>query len=145
MKKVLLSLTLVFALGTALDCIAQTQDVAKPKGTEQAQDDAKTKEVRTAGQEVIGMLIKGDFAGVAQKFDGKMQEAMTQEQLREAWTTATSPIGGYKSRGNGQIKSASGYDFITVKCQYEQAVLYVRIAFNNEKKISGLQFKAEAE
>ncbi len=135
MKKVLVSLTFVLVLGTALTCMAQAQ----------AQDDANAKEVRAAGQEVLGMLIKEDFAGVVKKFDGKMQEAMPQDKLREAWRTTTSPIGAFKSHGNGQIKNSSGYDFITIKCQYEQAVLYVRIAFNNEKKISGLQFTAEAE
>jgi hypothetical protein len=133
MKKILVGLTFILALGTALACMAQ------------AQEEAKANEIRAAGKEVLNMLIKEDFAKVVKKFDGKMLEAMPQANLREAWVSATASIGAFKTHGDGQIKSANGYDFITIKCQYEQALLYVRIAFNNEKKVSGLQFRAEAD
>ena len=104
------------------------------------QDILKTSDIVIQAREFVSLLDKSEFAKAVKDFDRAMSEAMQPEQLQEVWESITAHVGALKKQIDAQIQSSPEFNFVFITCQFEKASLDIKIAFNNEGKISGLWF-----
>lgn len=88
----------------------------------------------------VGMLAKGDYAHVYDKFDAAMKDAMPVEQIEGAWQSLESQVGEFENiAGVRQVKE-QGYDVVYVTCAFEKGQLDVKVVYNDKMEVSGLWF-----
>ena len=88
----------------------------------------------------IDQLNKRDFNSAADGFDAAMAKAMPPALLQKNWETLIQQAGPYKRRGACHRQSFDPYDILLVTCEFERALIDVKIVFNPQKEISGLFF-----
>src|SRR5262245_58240593 len=92
------------------------------------------------GKEIVDMLNKGQFAEVAAKFDGQMTQLLPADKLEQTWKQLISQVGSFKQISEASYASAQGMDVALLTCDFEKMKLLASVAFNSDKKISGLRF-----
>jgi hypothetical protein len=96
------------------------------------------------GQQVVTMLVKRDFAGVAKNFDAAVAKALPAEKLGQVWDQLIGQVGPFKKQLKTRVEKITQggqqYDAVFVTCQFEKANLDVQIAYNAADKIAGLFF-----
>jgi dienelactone hydrolase len=91
-------------------------------------------------QTFIDQLAKGDFAAATGRFDGPMLNAMPEAKLKATWEQVLAQVGAFKQQTGTRTEMLQGYRAVYVTCQFEKAALDVRVVFNAQDQISGLQF-----
>jgi hypothetical protein len=98
-------------------------------------NDHPTGEVRRMAREVVRLLVKGDYAGIAEKFDGAMRVKFPPEQIRQVWESATLPVGSF--RQIAETRSQDG-DVVDIRSRFDRGSVYVRVGFDERGKIRAL-------
>lgn len=95
-------------------------------------------EAVAAARAVVELLVRGDFAAIEQRFDAKMRSGLTRDGLAEAWRQVVVLAGPFKQQLSAQDSQLQGHDVVLVLCEFEKAVLGVRVVMNGEGQIAGL-------
>ena len=97
-----------------------------------------------AAQGLIGQLVQEDFSGAYKLFDGKLAQALPEDRLKETWHQILSQFGAFQSILNLQEVEIQGHQNITATCQFENTVLDIRIMFNPDGQVGGLNVQLGA-
>lgn len=90
---------------------------------------------------LVAALEKGDFEVATRDFDTTMLELLGPEQLGAIWTShLPAQVGRFERQGPARREQLQGHEIVLVTCVFEKATLDARVVFDQEEKISGLQF-----
>lgn len=90
------------------------------------------------GGQIVDLLAKEDFAGVAARYDVEMRAAFPEPELREAWQKLEKEVGRFKKRLKTRLLKLGEYDGVLVTCEFEHGKLDVKVVLNARGEISGL-------
>ena len=99
--------------------------------------DAKLSELAKAA---VTELAEGKYPEFSGRFDDTMKIALPESKLQEIWKAVLTQAGAFKSQGSIRQEKSGPYDMAFVTCQFEKAVLEIRLVFNAQRQISGLFF-----
>ncbi len=85
-------------------------------------------------------LKDGAFDEATANFDMTMQEAMPPAKLQQTWETLQAQVGAFKEEISTRREQVQQYDVIFVTSQFENALIDIKIVFNQDHKIAGLFF-----
>ncbi len=69
-----------------------------------------------------------------------MIKAMPEVRLKETWQQLLGQVGAFKSQLGSRTDTSQGYRIVYVTCEFEKAVIDVRVVFNAQDQVSGLFF-----
>jgi fermentation-respiration switch protein FrsA (DUF1100 family) len=90
---------------------------------------------------LVDALVRGDYSAAGKNFDDVMQKALPDDKRKELWQALIKQVGPFRKRGGTRVEKAGKFDVVLVTCQFEKTALDVRVVFNAEKQVSGLQFR----
>src|SRR5664279_4525168 len=79
--------------------------------------------VTSAGERLVELLTKDDFAGAVARFDATMRTAMSEPKLRETWQTVQAQAGRFQKQLGARATKVGAYDVVLVTCQFEWTAL----------------------
>lgn len=125
---------------------ATASDAAQPdvSASEAASPDAAPSEAIAVAQSVLDAMDAGDFAGVHARFDETMAAAVSEDQLRQLWTSLPAQLGAAKGRGEPRTLEREGTRIVVVPLHYEAATLDASLTFEADGRISGFLIKPAA-
>ena len=92
------------------------------------------------GREVVQMLAAGQFDKIEAEFDRPMQAALPHGKLAEGWTALAAQMGAFQKIDGAKVEPVQIYQRVRVACQFARGNLVANVVFNEEGKLSGLQF-----
>jgi Protein of unknown function (DUF3887) len=92
----------------------------------------------TAARAVAGELGARQFDKVAARFNETMANALSVERLASTWDQVVSQAGKFKSAGDAKSADVQGQHVLVLTCAFENATLYITVAFDADSKVSGL-------
>ena len=84
-------------------------------------------------------LQTADYAKATEQFDEKVKATLPEKEFEELWTKMTRDLVELTSWGNFRTSEQGGYQITLLACNFEKVSLDLRLAFNQEGKISGFQ------
>jgi hypothetical protein len=105
-----------------------------------AQRQASGTDVAAPAKGFVELLTKGDFDAATKSFDPTMKQAMSPQQLKNAWTALTTQVGAFQSQVGARTATEQGFDTAYVTCKFAMANVDVKVVFDRQKRISGLWF-----
>ncbi len=90
---------------------------------------------------VLDTLEAGDFAAVHARFDTTMAAAISADQLAQGLKALATQIGPLRSRDEPVVKTSDTGALVTIPMHYERAELTAIVAFNAQRRISGLAIR----
>jgi pimeloyl-ACP methyl ester carboxylesterase len=91
-------------------------------------------------REALTELASGNVSKFYARFDETMKTALPEAKLQETWKAITAQAGDFKSQGAIRQDKSGAYDIVLITCQFDKAVLDVRLVFNAQRQLSGLFF-----
>jgi len=88
---------------------------------------------------VSDALLNGDYAAITAKFDKTMSNALDAKALEEGWLATVALLGDYEKRGEIVSEAVQGYYAIIITEEFSLQNLNVRVVYDTEGKIAGLQ------
>jgi uncharacterized protein len=104
-------------------------------------EEKKLPEQTAMAIDLVDALAKGDYATAGKSFDGVMRKAMPADKLKETWREVVKQVGPFQKRTGTRVEKVGKYDVVLVTCRFEKLALDVRVVFNADKQVSGLQFR----
>lgn len=120
-----LTLALLPILMSAMVYSARAQETASTKATE----------LKESGTQFLNQLAKGDYAGATEKFDEQTKKKLTPERMEKLWLSLVETAGSFQKLIDTKFKEDKKADVVTLKCQFEAGVFYMRLGFDANKKI----------
>jgi len=128
--------TVRYAFGIALAALV----FAGAVGPAAAQRADRTPQAR----QLVMLLVKRDYAGVAKRFDDKMRQALPADKLKMVWENLTAQVGAFQKQGAARTEKAEEggktYDVVVITCQFARRALDAKFVFNQQGQVSGLFF-----
>ena len=90
--------------------------------------------------EFIRALEKGHFDKSVKDFDKTMSKLAPPEKMKEVWETVTKQVGPFKRQRGIRTESIPNYDIVYVTCEFEKALLDIKIVFDKDGYIAGQFF-----
>ncbi|MDD2959428.1 MAG: alpha/beta fold hydrolase [Lachnospiraceae bacterium] len=95
--------------------------------------------LKTDAQETATDLVNGDYEAVEVKFDEAMSAQLDLENLQASWEAATKDLGDYIGQVSVKGVESSGYYIVSVLEHFENNGLNVRLVYDTESRIAGMQ------
>jgi dienelactone hydrolase len=89
---------------------------------------------------LVTTLSRGEFAAAIADFDETMRKVLPAERLKAVWESVTKQFGPYQKQLGTRTETKDKLQVVFVTCQFEKRPLDVRVVFNAENRVSGLQF-----
>jgi predicted RNA-binding protein with PIN domain len=106
--------------------------------------DMSAEDMQAAARAVADELQQHQFAGVNAKFNARMKDAMPTDRLEASWMHVMMHLGQFKSMRSA--RKDPDLDRVDVRCEFENGLMIVRVAFDPAGKVSGLwMLPAETE
>lgn len=102
---------------------------------------AKAEPVSEIAKRFVIWLSKGETAKGHALFDEEMRKAMSEEQLSQLWAGLEGQLGGYVSQLKTSEQAHEQYVAVRVTCQFQRDLVDVRVVFDAERHIAGLQLR----
>jgi dienelactone hydrolase len=90
---------------------------------------------------LVTALGKEDYAAASKEFDDAMNKAMPADKFAETWKGLVKQVGALKKQGKVTAEKVQKYDVVWVACEFEKATLYTRVVFDDQGRVTGLQFR----
>ncbi len=90
---------------------------------------------------VIDDFQQEAFENVRERFDERMKENFSLEQMQEVWKNLNSQFGAYQDHEKIRMKQQQGYDVVLSQLNFKNESLDLQLALNEEKQISGMFFQ----
>ena len=87
---------------------------------------------------VVAALAKGDYAAAGRDFDETMKKAAGPELLEKLWKGLVAQYGEFRSQAQALRKPLGKFQGVTVRCEFAKAPVGLRVVFNNQDQVSGL-------
>ncbi len=98
---------------------------------------ASFEETQPIAEQFVDHLSKGSFGEAVKLFDPALSGAALEAKLKQAWEGEISQVGTFQQRTEIQTDVVKGMRAVYVTCQFEKAVVDVRIFFNAANQIRG--------
>lgn len=92
-------------------------------------------------ESVIEEFQQEAFESIRERFDDRMKENFSLEQMQEVWANLNKQFGAYQDHEKVRMKKQQGYDVVLSQLNFENESLDFQLALNEEKKISGMFFQ----
>ena len=102
-----------------------------------AQDNA---EVIDHARHIRDLFVQEKFDEIYAEFSEQLSPMLSEDRLRQVWTTLKQQFGEYKSEISAQPAKSESYRAVVIGCQFERAALNMAIAFDTEGHIASFQF-----
>lgn len=96
--------------------------------------------IEMSAQEFVAQLVKGDYEKAHQRFDTTMKKALPVKKLEETWESLIFQCGNFKRQVCLKNEIQQELTIVFVTCEFEKAVLDIKVVFNDKSEISGLWF-----
>ena len=103
-------------------------------------DDATQPRASVEARTFVEQLVARDYEKAVRSFDVKMTDAMSANQLRDAWNSLPARVGAFQEIVGINLVRKGKYDIALVTCQFEKGQLDVKVVYDPEGRISGLWF-----
>ncbi len=134
--------TFTLCAGVLLGCGATpVPPTPEPRGSAPPPADQLERDVALLGRQHVEKLSSGDHEAVYAHFDAAMRAAMTEEQLGGLWPTLLSQAGPLRQIRSVRVERSQGLEAAIVTCEFDKALLDVRVVLDPESKITGLFVK----
>jgi dienelactone hydrolase len=90
------------------------------------------------GEAIVAFLRQEKFADVVSQLQPAIAAALTESQLRTAWTGLADQVGAFKQVIATHVVASSGMQVAVVTCQFERALIDVQVGFDAEGRIGAL-------
>ena len=90
------------------------------------------------GDAVVALLVQEKFADVVSQLQPAVAAALTEAQLRTAWTGLAGQVGPFKQVVSTRVLASGGMQVAVVTCQFERALIDVQVGFDAEGRIGAL-------
>lgn len=94
-----------------------------------------------AAKTFVDQMVQGDFTKATSTFDQAMLNAMPEAKLKDTWQQLLGQVGAYQAQLGTWTEEVQGYKAVNVTTQFEKSIIDIRVVFNSQGQISGLQFK----
>jgi dienelactone hydrolase len=101
---------------------------------------APAADVKDTAKALVEALAKEKFADAAKDFDDTMKKALPGDKLESIWKSIVGKVGAFKERTGVRTEKLKGFEVVYVGCHFEKADLDVRVVFNADGTVGGLQF-----
>lgn len=88
----------------------------------------------------VGLLLKADFTSATSNFDDQMKAALIESKLQESWQNLILDAGILLQVEIESTMEMENYRIVVVRCQFQRNIVDVRVVFNENRQISGLNF-----
>ncbi|HTK74181.1 MAG TPA: alpha/beta fold hydrolase [Gemmataceae bacterium] len=85
-------------------------------------------------------LSREDFAAAVKDFDDTMTKVLPADRLKTVWQSVTGRFGAFKEATETRVEQKGKLTIVFVASKFEKGPLDVRVVFDADKKIAGLQF-----
>jgi dienelactone hydrolase len=97
-------------------------------------------ELVSIAKEFVSALVNGRYDDSVKYFDETMTKLAPPEKMEEVWKSIVQQVGPFKEVKGVWTESLPKYDIVYVTCQFEKALLDVKVVFDQNKKIAGQFF-----
>jgi len=101
-------------------------------------------ELEAQAQAFVDLLVEGSFDAAVELFDDTMTEALPADQLQEIWLGLNLQVGVYQEQLGTRVEEQAPYQIVYVVCQFEAALIDVKVVFDETALIAGLFFAPSA-
>jgi uncharacterized protein DUF3887 len=98
--------------------------------------DLSPEDMETAAREVTDLLRQRHFDQVNSKFSDRMKARMPADRLEASWSHIMTHLGEFK--GIKLARKDPELDRVDVRCEFENGLMVVRVAFDPSGKVDGL-------
>ena len=109
-----------------------------PEGANPKRSAQELEKLKRTAQDCLDKLINRDFENVGSNFNHQARLSLPPARLTELWATIMQQLGALKSQEAPELKSAYGYDVVTIKCKMEKGVMAIDLTFDDDGKIGAL-------
>lgn len=88
----------------------------------------------------VDRLVREEFGQATEAMDATMKAQLGGDKLAEAWRQILGQVGAFKRQAGTHTEKSGAYDVVYVTCEFEQAVLDVKVVFDAAQRVSGLWF-----
>jgi hypothetical protein len=93
----------------------------------------------------VNYLKDGQFESATELFNAEMVESLPPETLESTWNDLISAVGNFEEIVEIRTTEERGYQVVYVTCNFAQALIDIRIIFDEETQITGLWFAQSIE
>jgi hypothetical protein len=97
-------------------------------------------ELPARATEFVRTLSRDDFAAAVKDFDDTLAKVLPADRLKTVWQGVTGRFGAFKEATDTRVEQRGKLTIVYVVSKFEKAPLDVRVVFDSDKKVSGLQF-----
>jgi dienelactone hydrolase len=88
----------------------------------------------------VTALADGRFADAAKDFDDAMKKALPNDKLEELWKKVETQVGPLQKQLGVRVENEAPFVIAYVRCQFGKALLDVKVVFDKQNRITGLNF-----
>ena len=100
----------------------------------------ETSELVPGAREFLKYLSEQNFELAAANFDSTMKTVMPPDKLSDTWKSLLEQAGKFKQLSATRTEKMAGYDVVVVTSEFDNAVIDIKVVFNQQGQISGLWF-----
>jgi dienelactone hydrolase len=86
----------------------------------------------------VTALADGRFADAAKDFDDAVKKALPGNKLEEIWKRVTTQVGPLQKQLGVRVENEEPFVIAYVRCQFDKATLDVKVVYDKQNRISGL-------
>lgn len=90
---------------------------------------------------LVEQALTGSVAPVVARFDDRLLKALPAQQLQQAVTQVETQAGSFRSIAGARVETSAGIRVVIVTCQMANALIEVRVAWNEAENIVGLNMR----
>ena len=95
----------------------------------------------SAARSLLTMIIKGQYAAVAETFDAAVNAGLSAEKLKTIWQTVQFQAGNYQSvAANVNVQSVRPHKVVDFLGTFEKTKLIFRTAYDDNRCVAGIFF-----
>ena len=137
MKKLVVPCVLILVLMTS----PVVGGAAEPAASLDA-DTPEERDLETIARDFVSLLNDREFEEAVGSFSAEMTAALTREGLEAMWDglTSSEEAGGFEKVVRTTPVELAGYKAVIVTCEFGNTSLGIRVVFDQEASIAGIQF-----
>lgn len=106
-----------------------------------ASGEAPPADLAALSKTFVERLSSGKMDEVVAQFDATMKNGLPAAKLMEVWQAVQSQAGAFQRQNGARFEMVQNYDVVFIACQFEKAVLEVKIVWNASRQVAGLFFQ----
>ena len=87
---------------------------------------------------LVAALADGRFADATKDFDGAFQKALPGTKLEDVWKQVTTQVRPFRKQLGVRVEMDDEHVIAYVRCQFDKAVLVVKVVFDQRDRVTGL-------